>query len=327
MKYLYKTHFEKIKDKYDQVIAWGCGPLFQMNYSKDFFQIDYIIDGTGKKAGKSEQGIEIYGERKLDSAHGNILIVIYTIYENQVLEQIQKHINKEITIDTIIFSLLESGICGSKQSTQIMNAKCCEDFLLLSAIRQIGLSCVKYLEIGVCHPIIRNNTYLLNNQFSMKEEYEGVLVEANPLCWDLIKEYRKNDKLLMCGIAKRDEKMPFYIFPNYLGHSTFVKEIAEKGKQDGFEYKIVEVSVKNINSIIEENFHDVPDILSLDAEGMDYEILMSWDYKKYHFKIIVSEIMDDFEILQEMMVQRGYKMYTRTLENVIWIDNRFTMHI
>lgn len=327
MRYLRRTNIREIIGKYEKIIAWGTGPIFKMNYKKNYFPITYLIDGTGKEAGKQYNGMEINDEYALSKEKGRILIVIYTIYEKEVLEQIKKY--DKGNIDIIIYSLVDIILDNNVHVPEI-NGKSCEDLLLMCLIGQLHLEDVYYLEIGVCHPIMRNNTYLLYENFSSQsKKSKGVLVEANPICWPLIEEYRPADKLVKAGIGSINESaLNFYMFPHLLGHSTFSKKIADEKKAAGYEYEVLKVPVKTINDVIYENFDRVPDVLALDAEGMDFEIIKSWDYKKYPFKVIVSEAMDDLnESIEQIMSARGYKQYARTVENIIWVRNNYKLFV
>lgn len=323
MKYTKKVQIDEIIGRYDTIIAWGVGPLFYMNYKKYYFRLDFIIDGTGQKSGSYYNDIPIKGEESLENLQGKSLIIIYAIYEKQILEQINKY-NSE-NIDIIIYPLLEIELESDNLVT--IYAKSSEDMLLLMLTRQLNMDTVQYLEIGVCHPIMRNNTYLLYDQFSGIENYRGVLVEANPLCWELIDEYRGRDKLIRKGIG-RGGVMPFYVFPNLLGHSTFVEELAEKNIKNGQEHKTIEVETDSINNIIKDNFDRTPDILAIDAEGLDYDILMDWDWRKYPFKIVMAETTAEGEnSIEALMKERGFKMYAKTIENVIWVREDQELHI
>lgn len=312
-----RVKLNEIVQKYQTIIAWGTGLTFQMNYRKEYFHIDVLIDGRGKMCGGNYQGIEIKSETALDVINGKGLVIIYSIYEREIMEQIQRH---SCDVDVIIYSLLDITLPNGRSIVEL-NAKNCEDALLVMLARKLMLDNVSYLEIGVCHPILRNNTFLLYENYSLGESL-GVLVEANPLCWDLIQEYRSKDKLLKMGVGKEKGKQTFYIFHDSIGNSTFVKEFAERIKAGGHPYQKIEIDVENVNTIIQQNFDITPDFLSIDAEGMDYDILLDWDYCKYPFKGVICEIMEENEgKIYELMMHRGYRIYARTLENIIWVRN------
>ena len=310
--------------KYDHIIAWGTGPIFQMSYRSDYFSLEFVIDGTGDRKGQCIHGVSVRDESDLDNLEGKILIVIYAIYEYEIIEQINKHSIPDV--DTVIFPLLDVPL-GAVSVTQ-MNAKNCEDFLALMVVRQLGIENLRYLEIGVCHPVMRNNTWLLREQFRHLPGYQGVLVEANPLCWDIIEEYRPDDQLCKLGVAPDGGVTRFYAFPGFLGHSTFVRELAEEIIASGKECRQYEVNTENINTIIEKNFVEMPDLLSIDAEGLDYKILESLNTDKYPFKIIISEAMcTTDEPIRKLMEKRGFCEYARTPENVIWIRKDYKIFI
>lgn len=317
MKYTKRTLVNDIINDYDNVIAWGTGTLFKTNYRKDYFPLDFIVDGTNAQECEYA-GIPVKGESSLEHLQGKSLIIIYTIYEAQIIKQVEKY-NTNNQIDIIIYSLLDvklnNGVYVSKA-----NGKNCEDVLTLMLARQLGLQSVSFLEIGVCHPIMRNNTYLLYEQFSNLPGYEGVLVEANPICWDIISEYRNKDRLIKKGVTRTKGKMPFWAFPDLLGYSTFDEELAKATMDRGYACERMEVETDTINSIIEKSFNRVPDILALDAEGFDYDILFDWDFKQYPFKIVVAEAVNTKEEpIETLMDARGYRRYARTVENVIWV--------
>ena len=317
MKILKRTSNTTIKNQYEHIIAWGTGPLFRNNYQEKYFPIDCIIDGTGKQVGQELAGNCIKDINYLKDIEGKTLIIIYAIYESEILEQIRMF---DVEVDTIIYSLIDVEL-NEGISLPRINAKNAEDILVYGLLNQIrGADNLQFLEVGVCHPIMRNNTYLLYEIFSKLPGYKGVLVEANPLCWNLIEEYRSKDKLIKKGIGLEKGVMPFYAFPGLLGHSTFVYELAEKKKKKGHDYQVIDVDIDTLNQIIEENFDRTPDLLAIDAEGLDFQILKSWDYKKYPFKIIISEMMEENEDeIKKIMAERGYKIYAMTVENVIWL--------
>ena len=90
------------------------------------------------------------------------------------------------------------------------------------------------------------------------------------------------------------------------------KEEREKEKEER-ERKIREELEKK-------KLEEAPDLLALDAEGLDYNILASWDVEKYPFKIVIAEAMDtNDEPIRALMENRGYYEYARTPENAIWL--------
>lgn len=327
MRYLHRTKIKDIIEQYDYIIGWGTGPIMRMNYMPRYYKIDYFIDGTGKSVGNQYYGILVKNASILEELHGKKLVIIYTIYEAEILQHIKKiHDNK---IDVIIYSLLDISLEDGYYIPEV-NGKNGEDILLFSLINQLQLQTIKYIEIGVCHPVMRNNTFMLNELFSDTEGYRGCLVEANPICWDLIQDYRKNDCLVKAGVKAEQQldELIFYAFPGLLGHSTFKKSIADELIKKGYKCCKYNVPVLTLDSIIEQYFDETPDVLAIDAEGVDYEVLCSWDSEKYSFKIVITEIMQDEEKLMEnLMISKGYKIYSKTIENILWVKKDYPIFV
>lgn len=327
MRYLKRTEINSIVDEYDIVIGWGTGPILRMNYKTSYFHMDFLIDGTGKNIGEKIKGMEIKSSDSLLSLRGKILIIIYAIYESEILKQIEKYDIGQI--DVIIYSLLDVKLKNGCMVPQ-HNGKSCEDILLLSLINQLQLDSVSFLEIGVCHPVMRNNTYILHEQFGENDGYKGVVVEANPICWPLIQEYRKNDILVKAGIVPNnydgEETIKFYMFPRLLGHSTFSKDIARDTIKDGYECEELMIPVKKLDTILNDYFDKEPDILGIDAEGLDEEILKNWDSEKYPIKMVIAETSNDIDMsIHRAMEEKGYCVYAETIENTIWIYKKYNL--
>lgn len=315
MRYFSRITNHELKSKYSKVIGWGTGMLFRLHYREDYFDMDYVIDGTEKNVGKTINGVLVKGPDALELENNKVLVVIYAIYEKEILEQIKPFDHGQI--DVIIYPLVDI-ILKSGHVVPKINGKSCEDLLVFSLIQQIGLKSIKFLEIGVCHPVFRNNSYLLNELFSTMPDYKGVLVEANPTCWDLIEDYRPQDKLLKMGAGGdiSSSSAKFYMFPNLLGHSTFSKSLANEVINRGYKCEEINVEVEPINKILSENFDETPDILFLDAEGLDIEILQSCDLIRWPFKVIVFEAP---ETEKEYDFMSNYYVYARTVENIILV--------
>lgn len=309
MRYVVKTAFEDIKDKYDCIIGWGTGTLLKRNYRKNQFKMDFIIDGRGVASKNEYQGVFIYGPEKLLEVTGKSLIIIYTIYEQEILNQIE---SLKVNADVIIYNLLEIKI--GKKSLPLWNGKNADDIILLELAFRLGLEDISYLDIGVCHPVMRNNTYIFHEL-----GYKGILVEPNPEFHQVIQTYRLDDKLLKIGVANEKSELIYYNFPEAPGLNTFAEEIGESRKNSGMKCLTQKILLEDINTIIKENFTSCPNILDIDVEGLDYQILESLDLGKYPIDIIMCECLaDDYKLL-ELMSKKEYKVYAHTIENYIFV--------
>jgi Methyltransferase FkbM domain len=87
--------------------------------------------------------------------------------------------------------------------------------------------------------------------------------------------------------------------------------------------------LQSVNEIILEHFSgNAPDLISIDVEGLDFEILSSIDFRKYRPTVICVETIsfsDNFggvknKDIPEYLQQHGYFLYADTWINSIFVD-------
>ena len=95
--------------------------------------------------------------------------------------------------------------------------------------------------------------------------------------------------------------------------------------------KVLKIPLKNINDIIHSNFKNPPDLISIDVEGLDFEILKSLDFSKNAPKVLVIETLRFGETSRAMkheemidfVCKNGYFVYADTHVNTIFCKNNF----
>ena len=200
-----------------------------------------------------------------------------------------------------------------------------EDMIIEYLFHSIKVDNPSYLEIGTNQPKLYNNTY----SFYLKG-CKGVCIEPDVKMMNKIKRTRPNDTVLNIGIARDKAKSAvFYVFPkHYNSWSTFSKDEAEiRRAESGIKYDTKSVELKNINSIIQEHFTSHPNYISLDAEGLDLEILQSLNFEKYKPEVICVETISfgyltatekKMDSITEFMFEKGYMAYADTHINTIF---------
>ena len=210
-------------------------------------------------------------------------------------------------------------------------SQCGEDGVLnylLFTIFRTNPKEIRYLDIGCNDYKDDNNTY-----FFYLCGASGVAIDANPRCIETVKNNRCRDIALNIGVGPEDsENATFYIMENY-GLSTFseenVKDMIEKNKENQVAREI-EIPIVGINTILNRYFTDrAPEILSIDAEGMDAAILQAMDFETYRPKLVIVETIDyapwvvvgqKREDILKIMANHGYKEFAFTGVNSIFID-------
>jgi FkbM family methyltransferase len=201
-----------------------------------------------------------------------------------------------------------------------------EDRILKHLFNSVNKNIISYLDIGTNHPMMHNNTYLF-----YKEGGHGVCVEPNPRLARIIGKLRPRDKCLNIGIGSNDNEVANFYSMSSDTLSTFSTEDAEKLDAEG-KYKIVEtlkISLKNINTIIEENFDKPVDLVSIDVEGWNEEIIDSFDFtlnRPYCFcveTINFSEVKKEAKLnsIFRVFEKNGYSVYGETQLNTIFLND------
>jgi len=144
-----------------------------------------------------------------------------------------------------------------------------------------------YIDVGAHNPNIYNNT----KRFYVKG-WSGINIEPNPI---LIKEFirqRRRDINLNVGVRKTSGKAKFYEF-EFDGLSTFSKDEMKKNQKLGYKLKQeLDIDVLSLKKIITKYYYKKIDFLSIDTEGLDFEVLQSNDWKKFRPAVVCIETGD-----------------------------------
>lgn len=200
-----------------------------------------------------------------------------------------------------------------------------EDNVIDFLLNQLDISKPTYLELGVFLGDTHSNTFKF-----YKRGARGVLVEADRRLISSIEAIRPDDIILNVGVGIEDNtEKDFFIFDNQ-GLNTFDRLEAEKKQSSGINKitKIIKVPFLSINTIIENNFLNRPDFLSIDIEGLDLEVLQTLDFEKYSIPIICAEtcgysenhIKPKDRSIEFFLLTKGYFVYADTYINTIFVN-------
>lgn len=210
---------------------------------------------------------------------------------------------------------------------KISYSQCGEDLLVSYIFALRGITHPSYIDIGANHPFNLSNTALF-----YARNCKGLNIEANPELINAFKLHRPNDINLNIGIGSNPGQLPFYVMidPTF---STFSEQEATAMQKQGHLLKTkILVSVNTLNSIIQNHCNGkFPDFLSLDAEGLDFEIIKSIDFKASKPKVICVEAAEYSPIgagkRREEMIQylkaQNYFEYANTNLNAIMVLKDF----
>jgi FkbM family methyltransferase len=215
--------------------------------------------------------------------------------------------------------------------SQLVYSQSGEDMIMAHVFYKMGIKNPSYLDIGANHPSYISNTYYFYLRGS-----RGVCVEPNPVLAKKIKQLRSGDIVLNVGVGIDEAtEADFYLFPYHAhGLSTFSKKEADYWKEIGMANvgkisyeKVIRVPLQTINNVIKDNFTKVPDLISIDVEGLDLQILQTLDYNLYAPLVICVESVyyDDQQKehkrteLIDFLGSKGYETYADTHINTILV--------
>jgi len=199
--------------------------------------------------------------------------------------------------------------------------------LLMPVLRRLGRApqSIFYFEIGANHPFQTSNTYLFYRKYGAR----GVLVEANHILALQLKASRPEDEIVEAAVsANHDETITF--------HQCDISELSGLNEAHiqsfGKNAPIQQVTVRNmhINVLLERHAGRQIDYLSIDVEGVDFEVLGALNFDKFRPYFIQCEPSEHFiqgasNKLVTMLEAKGYFLVARTDINLIFADRSVLM--
>jgi FkbM family methyltransferase len=187
-----------------------------------------------------------------------------------------------------------------------------EDLILLNIFSKLGISKGKYFDVGAHHPFNISNTALL-----YERGWRGVCVEANPNHTAPFVYHRPEDTILNVGVGVVTGFIDFYMIDDYSGRNTFNKDVAEQFVSEHPQFQISKVTPIKVVEIDElfERF-GVPDLLTIDIEGLDYDVLATMYYRP---TVICVENHDREWYFDSLLSEKGYDKIFNTVANGIYL--------
>jgi FkbM family methyltransferase len=173
-----------------------------------------------------------------------------------------------------------------------------------------------YVDVGAHHPFRVSNTYLF-----YKMKWTGINIDPMPGSKALFDRYRPQDVNLEMGVSAVRQQLTYHIF-NEPALNTFSPQKVEEYTQDP-KYQVIKEKKIETWPLADILDHYLPagkpiDFLTIDAEGLDMDVLQSNNWKKYRPTYILVE-SDPFLLsnmqhseLGQFMQQAGYAIFAKT---------------
>jgi FkbM family methyltransferase len=243
----------------------------------------------------------------------------------KILQKLENILKRIIRIATFVVSD-QSFFLYSKQSYNYHNISFSQEGEDLILARFIGEKKEGfYIDVGAHHPQRFSNTYL----FYLKG-WKGINIDAMPKSMKAFQECRPRDINLEKAISDTSEQLVYYSFEEP-ALNGFNKKVVDEYTDLGIPV-ISETIIKTFTLFeVLEKYLPVNqgiDFLSIDVEGLDYQVLSSNDWEIYRPKFVLIEILSldkSFESLNNsdivlFMKQNKYKLCAKSFNSLIFRD-------
>jgi FkbM family methyltransferase len=201
------------------------------------------------------------------------------------------------TFNKVMLKLLGNG---RNMAPQLCYGQDGEDLILNRLFR--GKRTGLYIDVGAHHPMRFSNTY----SFYLKG-WRGINIDPEPGSMKLFKKYRDRDINLEVGIAAKAGHMTYYRFDDSALNTFDPQEAIKKNKPPYKLLECIDVKVCTLAEVLEMYIKKDQhiDFFTVDAEGMDEEVLRSNDWSRFRPKYILAETLraDLLDLSQSSLVQ------------------------
>lgn len=180
-----------------------------------------------------------------------------------------------------------------------------------------------YVDVGAHHPKRFSNSYLF-----YRMGWRGINIDPNPDAIGLFYKYRPRDINLACGISDVNEQLIYYIF-NDPALNSFSRDYVEKLERETDYYVVNQrlINVYGLSTVLAQYMPDniCIDFMSIDTEGLDFNVLKSNDWYKFRPLILLVEEFDfSFErsSIYNYLTEQEYTFLAKTLNTLLFKDKR-----
>ena len=172
-----------------------------------------------------------------------------------------------------------------------------------------------YVDIGSYHPIKGSLTYYL-----FKKGWKGLNVDLSKVSVDLFKISRPNDHNINAAITDFDGETEYFESGAINQQNSLV---SEKDK------KKIKIKAYKLNTLLDDfNILEI-DYLNIDVEGNEFKVISTFDFEKFHPKLISIEqnIYNSEKIFDEechkLLLAKNYFLASKIGVTCIYVDKKY----
>jgi FkbM family methyltransferase len=179
-----------------------------------------------------------------------------------------------------------------------------------------------YIDVGAHHPKEYSTTAILHCH-----GWRGINIDVSERAIELLKSARPDDISILAGVAKTQQRRPYYLF-DPAAVSTLDPATRDEWLENGWVLKQTkEVAVYPLSEIVSPHLSETQkvDYLNIDIEGLDLEALETYDFEHYAPSVITIEL-HNFNLLEarhhpvvKFLINRGYKLHSYIAITAVFI--------
>lgn len=182
-----------------------------------------------------------------------------------------------------------------------------------------------YIDVGAHHPKKFSNTY-----FFYKKGWKGINIDAMPGSMNAFEKVRPRDINIEVPISSKNQELKYYGFnePALNGFSTELSEKRNNLKDTQIIFTM-DLQTKTLQNVLDNYLpkDQIIDFLSVDVEGLDFDVIKSVDLSKVRPKLILIEILSSsyHELINDEitthLISNNYSIFSKTVNTVIFKSN------
>jgi len=181
-----------------------------------------------------------------------------------------------------------------------------------------------FVDVGALHPKRFSNTYRF-----YETGWRGINIDAMPGSMEIFNQMRPEDINLEIPVSDKAENLDYYVF-NEPALNTFSKELAdERSQKDKYHVdQVINIKTNTLENILDQHLpkNQEIDFMTIDAEGLDFQILTSNNWSKYSPKVVLIENelgLDEVmgSKVDQFLNEKGYKIYAKTVNTYFYKHN------
>lgn len=167
-----------------------------------------------------------------------------------------------------------------------------------------------YVDVGCYHPILYSNTYRL-----YRNGWKGIVIDPNRRLGRLFRIFRPLDLFIQAAIGRGGGQRTYFQFKDE-SYNTLDLACVEKYKLKTKLISSYPVAIRSLTEVLNDINHI--DLLNVDAEGLDLEVLQSYDWR-VEPRVIIVEAMPG-SLVSKFLDGKGYELIGLTRLNSIFLS-------